>query len=75
MPGILKSCISSAIDELTLVEIIEKARDWAMMHGIALRPKTDFLRDSLQVLTLCRFYVAHIDVKKAIAMKFQTELF
>lgn len=72
MPGILKSCISSVIDESTLVEIVEKARDWAMMHGMALRPNTDFLGDSLQVLTLCGFYVALITAKKAIAMKFQT---
>lgn len=64
MPGILKSCISSEIDESTLVEIVEKARDWAMMHGIALRPKTDFLQDSLQVLTLCGFYMAHITAEK-----------
>lgn len=48
MPG-LDSCISFPVDGSILVEMVQKARDWALVHGITLRTKASFSEDSLQV--------------------------
>lgn len=45
----LDSCIPFPIDESTLVEVAQKAKDWALMHGAAMRSKANFSEDSLQV--------------------------
>ncbi|XP_055303782.1 glutathione synthetase-like isoform X2 [Sitodiplosis mosellana] len=44
----LGSCIPFPIDEETLNEVISKAKDWAIMHGAAMRSKADFSEDSVQ---------------------------
>lgn len=45
----LDSCISFPIDEATLNDVVQKAKDWALMHGAAMRSKANFSEDSLQV--------------------------
>jgi len=44
---VLNSCIKFPIDEKTLVELTQKSKDWAIMHGAAMRSKTNFSPDSL----------------------------
>lgn len=46
---ILDSCIELPLDEATLEDIIPKAKDWALMHGAAMRSKDEFSEDSLLV--------------------------
>ncbi|XP_055551683.1 glutathione synthetase-like isoform X1 [Wyeomyia smithii] len=48
VPPVLESCIPLPIDESQLLEVVEKAKDWAIMHGAAMRSKTDFSPDALQ---------------------------
>nr|XP_015836665.1 PREDICTED: glutathione synthetase isoform X3 [Tribolium castaneum] len=36
------------LPEAQLVEIVEKSKDWALMHGAAMRSKTNFSEDALQ---------------------------
>lgn len=45
----LDSCIPVPMDEKTLNEIVPKAKDWAIMHGAAMRSKANFSEDALQV--------------------------
>lgn len=45
----LDSCIPFPIDEATLNDVVSKAKDWALMHGAAMRSKANFSEDSLQV--------------------------
>lgn len=45
----LDSCIPFPIDEATLNDVVTKAKDWALMHGAAMRSKVNFSEDSLQV--------------------------
>lgn len=45
----LEECISFPIPEAELIEVTEKAKDWAIMHGAAMRSKTNFSPDSLNV--------------------------
>uniref|UniRef100_A0A2M4CU33 Glutathione synthetase n=1 Tax=Anopheles darlingi TaxID=43151 RepID=A0A2M4CU33_ANODA len=44
----LKSCIPLPLDEAQLVDVVEKAKDWALMHGAAMRSKQNFNPDALQ---------------------------
>ncbi|XP_031628682.1 glutathione synthetase-like isoform X2 [Contarinia nasturtii] len=44
----LGSCIPFPLEEEALKEVISKAKDWAIMHGAALRSKVNFSEDSLQ---------------------------
>uniref|UniRef100_A0A2M4AFW1 Glutathione synthetase n=1 Tax=Anopheles triannulatus TaxID=58253 RepID=A0A2M4AFW1_9DIPT len=44
----LKSCIPLPIDEAKLIDVVEKAKDWALMHGAAMRSKQQFNPDALQ---------------------------
>ncbi|XP_049288286.1 glutathione synthetase-like isoform X3 [Anopheles funestus] len=43
----LKSCIPFPLDEAQLLDVVEKAKDWAIMHGAAMRSKQDFNPDAL----------------------------
>lgn len=54
----LDSCIPFPIDEATLNDVVQKAKDWALMHGAAMRSKANFSEDSLQVIdkTRCTFF-------------------
>lgn len=45
---VLESCIPLPIEENRLLDIIEKAKDWAIMHGAAMRSKANFSPDALQ---------------------------
>ncbi|XP_065084778.1 glutathione synthetase-like isoform X2 [Ochlerotatus camptorhynchus] len=45
---VLESCIPIPIEEECLLEVIEKAKDWAIMHGAAMRSKNNFSPDALQ---------------------------
>jgi hypothetical protein len=36
------------LPEAQLKEVVEKSKDWALMHGAAMRSKTQFSEDSLQ---------------------------
>lgn len=45
----LESCVQVPLEEKPLKDIIEKAKDWALMHGAALRSKANFSLDALQV--------------------------
>lgn len=44
----LDSCIPFPIDEKTLNDVVTKAKDWAIMHGAAMRSKSNFSEDTLQ---------------------------
>ncbi|KAF2890766.1 hypothetical protein ILUMI_15407, partial [Ignelater luminosus] len=43
-----ESIVPIPLPEIQLKEIIEKAKDWALMHGIAMRSKAKFSPDVLQ---------------------------
>ncbi|XP_019553433.3 glutathione synthetase isoform X1 [Aedes albopictus] len=45
---VLQSCIPLPIEEDRLLDIVEKAKDWAIMHGAAMRSKANFSPDALQ---------------------------
>lgn len=45
----LKPCIPLPLDDKVLEDVVDKAKDWAIMHGAAMRSKTDFNPDTLQV--------------------------
>lgn len=45
----LDSCIPFPLDEQVLNDVVSKAKDWALMHGAAMRTKTLFSEDSIQV--------------------------
>lgn len=51
----LDSCIPLPLDETVLAEVVAKAKDWAIMHGAAMRSKADFNPDALQVSFKCSF--------------------
>ena len=46
---ILPSAINLPLDEATLSEIVSKAKDYALMHGICMRSKSEFNEDALMV--------------------------
>ncbi|XP_052899942.1 glutathione synthetase-like isoform X2 [Anopheles moucheti] len=43
----LQPCIPLPLDEAQLLDVVEKAKDWAIMHGAAMRSKQDFNPDAL----------------------------
>ncbi|CAG2059550.1 unnamed protein product [Timema podura] len=45
----LESCIPLPLGDDVLEEIVDKARDWALMHGAAMRSKDNFSKDLLQL--------------------------
>lgn len=47
---VLEPCIPLSIEERTLIDVTEKAKDWAIMHGAAMRSKANFSSDSLNVI-------------------------
>lgn len=44
----LESDLPMEIPEDKLKEVVENAKDWALMHGVAMRSRTNFSTDSLQ---------------------------
>lgn len=49
---ILPKCIPLPLDDETLEDIVQKGKDWSLMHGAAMRSKNDFNPDVLQVYCL-----------------------
>ncbi|XP_070491544.1 glutathione synthetase-like isoform X2 [Chironomus tepperi] len=45
---ILPAAIDLPLNPKVLEEVISKAKDWALMHGVCMRSKTNFNMDSLQ---------------------------
>ncbi|XP_053658736.1 glutathione synthetase-like [Anopheles marshallii] len=43
----LQPCIPLPLGEAQLLDLVEKAKDWAIMHGAAMRSKQDFNPDAL----------------------------
>lgn len=46
----MKPCLEVPLPEKVLLDVTEKAKDWALMHGAALRSKSTFSKDILQVI-------------------------
>lgn len=68
---ILQSCIPLPLEETRLLEVVEKAKDWAIMHGAAMRSKSEFNPDALQfapfILTPSSF--PRKEFEKAVALQ------
>uniref|UniRef100_A0A1B6GW61 Glutathione synthetase n=1 Tax=Cuerna arida TaxID=1464854 RepID=A0A1B6GW61_9HEMI len=47
MEGRLQPCLHLPLSQELLAEIVDKAKDWALMHGVCMRSKTNFSTDSL----------------------------
>lgn len=45
----LASCIPLPVEPKALVSVIEKAKDWALMHGVGMRDRKNFNKDAIQV--------------------------
>ncbi|XP_049879709.1 glutathione synthetase-like isoform X3 [Pectinophora gossypiella] len=45
----LASCVPLPVDHKTLVNVIEKAKDWALMHGVGMRDRKQFSKDAIQI--------------------------
>ncbi|KAM3961425.1 glutathione synthetase isoform 2-T2 [Aphomia sociella] len=43
------ACIPLPLEHKVLVNVIEKAKDWALMHGVGMRDKKHFTKDSIQI--------------------------
>ncbi|CAH0760223.1 unnamed protein product [Diatraea saccharalis] len=43
------SCLPLPLEQKVLVNIIEKAKDWALMHGVGMRDKKHFNKDTIQI--------------------------
>lgn len=43
------SCIPLPLEHKLLVSVVEKAKDWALMHGVGMRDKKHFTKDAIQV--------------------------
>jgi glutathione synthase len=54
---ILPSVIDLPLDQEVLEEIVIKAKDYALMHGICMRSKAGFNPDTLQVRNLSIFTI------------------
>ncbi|PNF30928.1 hypothetical protein B7P43_G03201 [Cryptotermes secundus] len=44
----LEPCIKLPLENEILEDIVDKAKDWALMHGAGMRSKVNFSKDSLQ---------------------------
>lgn len=54
----LASCIPMPIEHRALSNVIEKAKDWALMHGVGMRDKKQFSKDAMQASEIkCKQYV------------------
>uniref|UniRef100_A0A1B6I2J5 Glutathione synthetase n=2 Tax=Homalodisca liturata TaxID=320908 RepID=A0A1B6I2J5_9HEMI len=47
MEGRLQPCLHLPLSQELLADIVDKAKDWALMHGACMRSKTNFSTDSL----------------------------
>lgn len=46
---VLEPCVELPLPDEVLMDVIEKGKDWALMHGAGLRSKANFNPDALQV--------------------------
>lgn len=46
---VLRGCLKLPLSKDLLLEVTSKAKDYAIMHGAAMRSKTNFSPDSLNV--------------------------
>ena len=60
---ILPSCIPLPLENDELIEIVEKAKDYALAHGVCMRPKANYNPDSLHVS--CRNSRSQSDLEKS----------
>ncbi|XP_075222153.1 glutathione synthetase-like isoform X1 [Lycorma delicatula] len=51
----LNSCVPIPKDIEQLKDVIEKAKDWALMHGVGIRNKKEFNPDALQIVPFTFF--------------------
>lgn len=56
----LTSCIPLPLEHKTLVNVIEKAKDWALMHGVGMRDKKHFNKDVIQVNAICYVFIQYL---------------
>ena len=47
--NLMPSAIELPIETRKLDEVVTKAKDWALMHGVAMRSRSDYNPDTLQV--------------------------
>lgn len=66
---ILESCIQLPIQEEVLVEVIEKAKDYALMHGAAMRSKDNFSSDALQVVNSIVFHLIQLILNNIFSLR------
>ncbi|KAJ0171391.1 hypothetical protein K1T71_012941 [Dendrolimus kikuchii] len=45
----LATCVPLPLEQKVLVNVIEKAKDWALMHGVGMRDRKHFTKDSIQI--------------------------
>ncbi|XP_060807244.1 glutathione synthetase isoform X2 [Amyelois transitella] len=45
----LASCVPLPLENKVLVNVIEKAKDWALMHGVGMRDRKHFNKDVIQI--------------------------
>lgn len=45
----LAACIPLPLEPKTLINVIEKAKDWALMHGVGMRDRQHFNKDVIQI--------------------------
>lgn len=57
----MKSCIPLPLDKEVLEDVVNKAKDWALMHGAAMRSKDDFSNDALLVSFATIFPSVYLD--------------
>lgn len=60
----LDSCIPLPLDKEVLKDVVTKAKDWAIMHGAAMRSKDSFSEDSLVVLCYLILLILNFIIKK-----------
>ncbi|KOB72384.1 Glutathione synthetase, partial [Operophtera brumata] len=48
----LASCIPLPLEPKALISVIEKAKDWALMHGVGMRDRKNFTKDAIQPVSL-----------------------
>ena len=67
------SCVPLPIEQKNLINVIEKAKDWALMHGVAMRDKNHFSKDVIQVPIFCIIYLPN-SLYFAISQQFLLQL-
>lgn len=64
----LAPCLQLPLENKTLVNVIEKAKDWALMHGVGMRDKKHFNKDVIQVCIHLNLNLLIYDFESLISM-------